>query len=681
MQASGDVEVEWQFDAIDLRPVERWLTDPHRWGNGQATRIEVVPGQPRRQVDQYLDTEDWRIGRAGLSLRIRQTGQGEEITLKDGGSLSSGGLRRRLEINENLPAEGVSALDRTGPVGRRIAAVAARRPLRRVLEVRTRRQPFVLSLGGARVAEVALDDTVISVEGDEQPARLRRVEVEADPEHVRDLEPVVASLQQACGLQPAVLSKFEAGLLALGLRIPGPPDFGPTDVTPESTMGELAQAVLRRHVAALFAHEAGTRLGEDIEELHDMRVATRRLRAALALFADYLPPRTGRLREELKWLGEVLGKVRDLDVQLERFTDMSVGDNGAHPDEHDALHELGRLLLEERAAAREELLEAFESPRWERLAEEMQAVARSEPATGGPATVAAVLAVPPLVLSRHRAAARAASRACRTGRAADFHRLRIRCKRLRYCLEFTTDLYSGHTNRFIRRLTRLQDALGLLQDAEVAIDRLAALAEREGGQLPPRTIFAMGGMAQRYRDEAARLLAQLPERVRVLGHKDWVEAAKLMERRRMHVMASLPLSADGSDGSDGAGQAQVAEHGRTAESSKASGDPPAATTAAEQPMAPTPPALPDRTTHNGRSITPAASGSPTVPVPDRPAAATDRPAAATDRPAAATDLAAHRELPPVAPPTAPAAQAPEQREPGGSVAGWPEVSWGPPPPD
>ncbi len=82
-------------------------------------------------------------------------------------------------------------------------------------------------------------------------------------------------------------------------------------------MGELAFAVLRRQLAVLRDKEPGTRLGEDVEELHDMRVATRRLRAALALFAGVLPVRAQTFRQELGWLAGVLGAVRDLDVQLE----------------------------------------------------------------------------------------------------------------------------------------------------------------------------------------------------------------------------------------------------------------------------------------------------------------------------------------------------------------------------
>ena len=169
--------------------------------------------------------------------------------------------------------------------------------------MRTRRRPFALRVGGVDVAEVALDDTMIVVGNGQRPMQLRRVEVEVQPDWLEALEPIVEQLRMSCGLQPARLSKFEAGLLALGEEIPGTPDLGPTDVSATSTMGELAFAVLRRQLAVLRAKEPGTRLGEDPEELHDMRVATRRLRAALSLFEGVLPVRAQVFRAGARLAG------------------------------------------------------------------------------------------------------------------------------------------------------------------------------------------------------------------------------------------------------------------------------------------------------------------------------------------------------------------------------------------
>ncbi|MGH9092925.1 MAG: CHAD domain-containing protein, partial [Acidimicrobiales bacterium] len=415
------IEVEWQFDALDLRPVERWLAAlPAPAGSGAGTgnapgvdgraaaSPTVMAKPPRRLVDRYLDTADWRIARAGFVLRTRSRGRHDEVTLKDTRPAGPDGLRRRLEVSEPLADGGVEALGDGGPVARRLAAVAGRRPFRQVLEVRTRRRPYSLRVGDEEVAEVALDDTVITSGPGDQPVRLRRVEVEVVPAWAKELEPMVGELQRSSGLQPATLSKFEAGLMALGIQVPGPPELGPTDVSPRSTLGDLALAVVRTHLAVLLAREPGTRLGEDIEELHDMRVASRRLRAAFDLFADALPVRAQAMRGELRWVAGVLGRVRDLDVQIERLAEMEAWAPGGEGD-RSPLAELRVLLEAQRAAARRDLVAALDSPRWERLVAGLVAMVQHGQRRRLPAArSAAALAVPDLVTPRHRAVVKAA---------------------------------------------------------------------------------------------------------------------------------------------------------------------------------------------------------------------------------------------------------------------------------
>jgi CHAD domain-containing protein len=548
MAVSGDqVEIEWQFDALDLRPVERWLsTLPSLSLDADPTQtITALARTPRRLVDVYVDTEDWRMAHAGFVLRTRRRGRQDEVTLKDTRPAARSGLRQRLELTEVLPETGLAALGPDGPVGRRVHAIVGRRPLREILQVRTRRRPFALRVGGVDAAEIALDETLIIVGQGQRPMQLRRVEVEVLPEWVEALEPLVWQLRAACGLQPASLSKFEAGLLALGASVPPPPDLGTTEVGPDSSLGDLAYAVLRRQLAVLRQKEPGTRLGEDPEELHDMRVATRRLRAALDLFTDVLPVRARTFRTELSWLAAVLGDVRDLDVQQEaqgELTDVVAGWGellGLGPDE-DPVAVLRHLLERERDAARSTMLAALDSPRWDRLQRGLASMAQQGPLRRSTTTrMPAVIAVPDLVVARHRAVTKAAKRAKHSGQAADFHRLRIRCKRLRYAIEFSADLYEGRTARYTKQLTGLQDDLGHLQDSEVAAARLARLATGEA-HLPAPTIFVMGGVAQHHRREIDRLLRRLPREVTLASGKAWRELAELMEERRTDAVAAQP---------------------------------------------------------------------------------------------------------------------------------------------
>jgi triphosphatase len=536
------VEIEWQFDALDLRPVERWLATLPTLAieTRDGGTVTALARPPRRLVDSYLDCDDWRIARAGFVVRTRRRGRQDEVTLKDSRPAEGSGLRQRLEATENLPPSGLAGLGDDGPVGRRLRAIIGSRRLREVLQVRTRRRPFALRVGGVDVAEIALDDTMIVVGTGQRPMQLRRVEVEVNPEWLDALEPIVEQLRVSCGLQPARLSKFEAGLLALGEEIPGMPDLGPTDVSAESTMGDLAFAVLRRQLAVVRAKEPGTRLGEDPEELHDMRVATRRLRAALSMFEAVLPVRAQAFREELGWLARLLGTVRDLDVQLEGLAGLSSAEVHTTPDGHDPLVELAALLEREREAARTDMLNGLDSVRWDRLAKGLTTMAQQGPARRSLATrVPAEIGLPELVLRRHHKVRKAAKRAKHSGVVTDFHALRIRCKRLRYALEFSSDVYGGKTSRFVRELAVLQDELGEMQDAEVASLQLADLATGDA-HLPAATVFMMGGVAEQHRRRVRQLLKRLPEELPRTQGRAWRELRDLMERRRDEAEAARP---------------------------------------------------------------------------------------------------------------------------------------------
>ena len=153
--------------------------------------------------------------------------------------------------------------------------------------------------------------------------------------------------------------------------------------------------------------------------------------------------------------------------------------------------------------------------------------------------VPAVVALPDLIEARHAAVAKAAKRAKKSGVVTDFHRLRIRGKRLRYALEFSSEVYGGRTGRFVRQLTALQDELGRMQDAEVACLRLAELATG-GDRLPAATVFLMGGVAENHRRQVDRLLRGLPRLAKRINGREWRDLSEFMARRRAEAEAALP---------------------------------------------------------------------------------------------------------------------------------------------
>jgi CHAD domain-containing protein len=537
------VEVEWQFDAVDLRPVDRWL----------RSRLETpaAPGEPEvgppttaLHIDLYADTDDWRLHRAGYVLRLRRKRGRVEATLKSQAS-SHDGLRTRTEITEPVRTLDLEAIRRgDGPVGWRVGAMSGAHPVTPVLTVRTRRTVFPLHLGGRPAGEVALDATTIPIEGGGEPVRLRRVEVEMDEAAQNRLRPFVDRLREACGLWPASQSKYEAGLLAAGLDPSQAEDLGSLEVDQAATVGEVAFAVLRTHFTELLSKEPGTRLGEDPEELHDMRVAARRLRAALALFVEVLPVRAGRYREELTWLAGVLGDVRDLDVQLQQLDEW---ERAIDPEDRRGLEALRAILDRRRTDARQTLAEALDSMRRDRLVAGFSTMLRHGPLRRSSASRMPVLLVAPDLLSSSYDRVRRGGKRIRGGSPADaYHRLRIRAKRLRYAIEFLSPVYGRPARALVRTLVAVQDVLGEHQDAQVAMARLRALVAENAVKLPPDAVFAMGRIAERYSARSAALRRKFAPAFGRLAAA-WGDLARAMERKRsamgtppQHAVRGLP---------------------------------------------------------------------------------------------------------------------------------------------
>jgi triphosphatase len=524
-------EVEWQFDALDVRPVGRWLE------NGVAhNNPAIVADQTRQITDTYLDTEEWRIYQAGYSLRIRQV-EGEDAAEATMKLLASEGevpgLRSRREISQSLESAEPGAFDDgTGPVGRRISALVGPKELRTLFEIQTHRSTYGLILEGSEVGEVALDETTIPLENDAQPAHVRRVEIEVDPDALLRLEPFVERMRKACRLSPATASKYEAGLFARDLAPPGPPEFGPTGVDDSLTAGELAFRILREQFTVFLAHEPGTRIGEDPEELHDMRVATRRMRAAMKIFEKQLPVRAQRFRDEFKWIAGALGEVRDLDVQLERLDGWI---SSASSEDREPLEALRAVFQERRKKACRSMLRRLDSRRYARLVESFGAfLERGASRRAQPSRQPILAAAPDLVRKPYRKVRKLGDPLGEESSSEEYHELRKKGKRLRYALEFLSDIYGDPAKVLIKALKDLQDVLGDHQDAEVAVAHLRELAVSKGRRpkLSSETIFVMGGIAHRYEVQARELCSEFPRAYKKVRGKRWKKVRSTMEKAR-----------------------------------------------------------------------------------------------------------------------------------------------------
>ncbi len=257
-------------------------------------------------------------------------------------------------------------------------------------------------------------------------------------------------------------------------------------------MGEAANKLLLFHLQRMMQHEPGTREGEDADELHDMRVATRRMRAALRVFADYLDSAEYKpFLKQVRATGRELGAVRDLDVfriKTQNYID------SLPPEEQSGLDPLMEAWAEERERAREELIAYLDSGRYQRFKEKFEHFLRTPGAGAGRNFGAAGEPLPTLVgdvlpgiLFERLASVRAFDQAITQPDAplTRFHELRIASKGLRYTLEFFQEALGPEVKPLIETTKVVQDHLGDLQDAVVTCDVLLGFLG-SGTWGPPR---------------------------------------------------------------------------------------------------------------------------------------------------------------------------------------------------
>jgi len=457
--------------------------------------VLVLPMDPARLRTLYFDTEDLRLARWGVSLRHRD-GQGWTVKLpaEGGGDLL---IRDELSFPGDEPENGAGASqgdepgdDLIGPpeeVIDPIRAYVRTATLRPAVRLRTiRRMVRLIDFDDRRLGDV-VDDEVSVLTGRRISARFRELEMEiTDDTPAGLLDEVLRRLRAAGAGPPDPTSKY---MRAVGPLATQPPEIVPHELGPDATVSDVLRRALAMSAAHLIRHDVVMRLDVDPEGVHQARVSTRRLRSDLRTFRAFLDPEwTGSLREELRWLGGVLGEARDADVLWARLRDRA-GDVPAT--EAPGLAEVIEDLERRRKEAHAALMEALRGDRYVELLERLVEAARDPavlPAADGPAeAIASGLLGGPW--GRLRSAVRHAGR---TPTDEELHAIRIRAKRVRYSADAVEPLLGKPARRFAVAAAALQTVLGEHNDAIVAESWLRDwAASRRSGD----SVFAAGMLA------------------------------------------------------------------------------------------------------------------------------------------------------------------------------------------
>jgi len=420
----------------------------------------------------YHDTPSRSLLRSGITLRRR---------LENGKSLWQLKLPRSDDARSELEEPG-------GPVrvpktlASLLTAHLRHGALEPVATLRTRRAGVRVRDGERPVADVTVD-TVDVLDAGRAAGGFVELEVELVDGDESDLDRLGRRLRRAGAKRSSGVPKLH--------RVLEPPaaDKPASDAPLRQQLSHL----LAVQLAEIEAHDPGVRLGEDSEDVHRFRVATRRTRALVRATRPLLGEALVPLGDELRWLAGVLGPVRDLDVLLEHLRhEVATLDT----DERS-----GRELLLGLEAAREDarshLLEALGSARYRALLETFANAIATLPRLPKGSTADA------LAQEAFRKLRRAAEKLPADPSDHELHRLRIKAKRARYPAELAALGGSPAAKRAVDALKDVQDVIGAHQDAVVAEERLRALTRA-------RTAVAAGRLIERERDRRRAARAEYP---------------------------------------------------------------------------------------------------------------------------------------------------------------------------
>lgn len=414
----------------------------------------------------YFDTADLRLAANKITLRRRRGGP-------------DAGWHLKMPVGPDSKQELRAPLGRPLVVPARLAGLVAAytrgAELRPVATLETRRTVVRLfAADGTELAEVA-DDLVTGRGGqDSEPERWREIEVElgaGTPELLKAAGKRLRKSGAKKGKSSSKLGRLLGGAVppaetaaaraAARSRIAAATCNGKG---PAITTGEVVMAYLAEQAEAIMQFDPKARLGED-DAVHRMRVAVRRTRSALRSYRSVLDTaRTSPLGPELRWLAEVLGEVRDLEVLRMRF-------QGA-PE-----FLLNDLEKQERAAYRR-MNASLREPRYFALLDELDGLI-ADPPLAAAAGRKARKELPGLVT---RAWERMAREYASIGTADDAetarHDTRKEAKRARYAAELAVPMLGVAAKRVVKDAKRIQEVLGGYQDGVIAMEHLAAAAKR-----------------------------------------------------------------------------------------------------------------------------------------------------------------------------------------------------------
>src|SRR6516225_317247 len=307
-------------------------------------------GQPVSLVSVYFDTDKLKLRKNGLSLRVRRIGRQHVQTVKQEIN-GSAALFARGEWEQEIHAKQPDLDAARDTALTPLLNKQLRRALKPVFETRVRRKVFRIQTGASDV-ELSIDKG--KIEAGRKSSPLCEVELELKEGRAADLFKLAKGLAHEVPVQLAVRSKADRGYALLTAEKAAPVKAVPVAFAVDSDVQGAFQVIARGCLHQLVANQS-LMLAGDAEALHQMRVALRRLRAAISLFSDMLADsQTNFLKSEFKWITGELGPAREFEIFLKRVVkpaaDREHDEPGIALVSQELRHRRERALAQARAA-------------------------------------------------------------------------------------------------------------------------------------------------------------------------------------------------------------------------------------------------------------------------------------------------------------------------------------------
>lgn len=441
---------------VDEGRVARWVGGAERAGPGRLvdrTLLDTFDGRLRRQGMAL-----WREGRRGsVTMRLEQAGDSSASAALDAG-------RPDRLLAADLP-EGV--------LGERLRQVIGERALLPRARVRTRSLPLrVCDREGKTVVRLSIEEPGLVRGGGDTLDLGRRLQVSAVLGYTREMERAVTALARR--VQRVDRELADEALLAAGLAPGGVSSDVDVRLKPDMRADRAAAAICRRLAEVVDVNLPGVLADTDPEFLHDLRVAVRRSRSVLKEMRRVFPnEELERSRGDLRWIQEITGPTRDLDVLLHDWPEMVAPVPAGMAGD---LRPLVDLLRREREEAFSSMRRQLRSRRFATAWDEWRAtVSRSRfdgPDAGRPIGELAG----GRIVSVYGSMIGMGSAIDDTSPPSALHDLRKRGKELRYLLELFGRMWPAESVRpLVAALKGLQDVLGYFQDDEIQVRELRSL--------------------------------------------------------------------------------------------------------------------------------------------------------------------------------------------------------------